>query len=100
MHVIVWEYTVPEAHRGAFERAYGPDGDWAVLFRSASGYLGTELLRDEKAPGRYLTLDRWTTQEDFDAFKTVSATTYETMDRQFEGLTSQEAKLGTFQSAQ
>ena len=97
MHVIVWEFTVPEAHRDAFERAYGPDGDWAALFRSAPGYLGTELLRDGNMPGRYLTIDRWTAHENFAAFKDVSGATYEAMDRRFEGLTSHEVKIGTFQ---
>jgi heme-degrading monooxygenase HmoA len=98
MHVIVWEYNVPEAHRAAFERAYGPKGDWVVLFQSAPGYLGTELFRDEQIPGRYLTIDRWNAQDDFAAFKQLSSATYESLDRQFEGLSSHEVKVGTFQS--
>jgi len=100
MHVIVWEYTVPEAHRDAFERDYGPNGDWVALFRSAPGYIGTELLRDEKIPGRYITIDRWATEADFAAFKKTSGALYEAMDRQFESLTSHEVKTGTFRSVQ
>jgi heme-degrading monooxygenase HmoA len=96
MHVIVWEFTVPEQHRNAFEKAYGSDGDWAVLFRTASGYLGTELLRDEQTAGRYLTIDRWEKPGDFANFKQVSGGAYEAMDREFEGLTAGEVKIGTF----
>jgi hypothetical protein len=29
-----------------FESRYGPEGDWAQLFRRAPGYHGSELLRD------------------------------------------------------
>lgn len=97
MHVIVWEYMVPEAHRNAFERAYGPEGDWAALFGSARGYLGTELLRDSATPGRYVTIDRWEAPEDWDAFKQISSAAYDTLDRQFDGLTSHEVKIGVFE---
>jgi hypothetical protein len=44
MIAILWRYRVKPEHRGDFERAYGPDGDWANLFRRHPGYLGTELL--------------------------------------------------------
>ena len=38
--------------------AYGPEGDWARLFRTAPGFLGTTLLKGEGPPPEYLTLDR------------------------------------------
>ena len=96
MHVIVWEFSVPSEHRPAFEQAYGPEGPWAVLFRTARGYLGTELLKDEQVAGRYLTIDRWNTPEDFAAFKRECGAAYDSLDRQFEGLTAHEVKIGTF----
>jgi heme-degrading monooxygenase HmoA len=99
MHVIVWEFSVPGEYRLAFEEAYGPEGAWAVLFRTAPGYLGTELLRDEQTIGRYLTVDRWRTPEDFAAFKSTSGAAYESLDRQCEGLTAREAEVGTFRAA-
>jgi heme-degrading monooxygenase HmoA len=97
MHVIVWEFTVLDEHRDAFERAYGSEGDWAALFRSALGYLGTELLRGDQTVGRYLTIDRWDTAESFTRFKKASGAIYNTMDERFEGLTSRELKIGTFE---
>lgn len=52
----------------AFERAHGPEGDWARFFRRGEGYVGTELLRDVENPGRYLVVDRWRSREDYQAF--------------------------------
>lgn len=98
MHLIVWEFSVPSEHRLAFEQAYGPDGAWALLFKTAPGYLGTELLRDEQVAGRYLTIDRWRTPEDFAAFKSRSGAAYESLDRRLEGLTAREVKVSTFRS--
>ena len=60
MHVIIWEFRAQRGREGEFEGAYGPDGDWANFFRSGEGYLGTELMRDLETPGRYVTIDRWT----------------------------------------
>ncbi|WP_404294004.1 antibiotic biosynthesis monooxygenase family protein [Microvirga sp. RSM25] len=97
--MIVWEFSVPSEHRLAFEEVYGPEGAWAVLFRTAPGYLGTELLRDEQTIGRYLTVDRWSTPEDFAAFKSTSGAAYESLDRQCESLTAREVKVGTFRAA-
>jgi heme-degrading monooxygenase HmoA len=51
-----------------FERAYGPDGDWAEFFGGGQGYVGTELLRDVENPGRYLVIDRWDSREAYQSF--------------------------------
>ncbi len=44
MHVIVWEFQVKPERLGEFCAAYGPGGEWAMLFRLADGYEGTDLL--------------------------------------------------------
>ena len=62
----VFSYEVRDATE--FERAYGPDGEWAQFFRSGRGYVGTELLRDLEVPGRYLVVDRWESAEAYNAF--------------------------------
>jgi heme-degrading monooxygenase HmoA len=95
-HVLVWEYRVEAAQAAAFERSYGPDGDWARLFRRAEGYLGTQLLRDADDATRYVTLDRWRHADDFAAFKSRFAADYSSLDAQCEALTVAEHRLGAF----
>jgi heme-degrading monooxygenase HmoA len=63
---LVFSYEVRDA--AEFERVYGPDGEWAEFFRRGRGYIGTELLRDVEAPGRYLVVDRWETADAYNAF--------------------------------
>jgi heme-degrading monooxygenase HmoA len=63
---LVFSYEVHDAPE--FERVYGTDGEWAVFFRQGPGYVGTELLRDVEAPGRYLVIDRWESAEAYNAF--------------------------------
>lgn len=93
-HVLVWEFRVPAAHREEFERRYGPAGDWARLFARGEGYLGTQLLRDAADPGRYLTLDRWRSAADWEAFRAAHAADYAALDAMCEALTTDERALG------
>ena len=55
--IIIWEFRVRTGKRRAFEKVYGPDGDWGQFFRTGKGYICTELLSDRGTPLRYLTLD-------------------------------------------
>jgi hypothetical protein len=56
-YIAVWEFQVKAECSVAFEEIYGPEGEWARLFRQSPNYLGTELIRDMNQTGRYLTLD-------------------------------------------
>ncbi len=94
MIVIIWTFRVPLASREAFIAAYGPDGDWAKLFRRSPEYLGTELL--DNGGGYFATLDRWRTQEAFDAFKKQYADDYSALDDVSAGLTGDEKLIGIF----
>jgi heme-degrading monooxygenase HmoA len=93
---IVWEYHVRPGREAEFERAYGPAGDWARLFARGNGYLGTELFHDDRVPGRYLTIDRWTTQEAYGRFYRLRREEYEALDFRCEQLTEGEHRLGAF----
>ena len=93
MHVIVWEFVARSGREADFERAYGPRGRWAELFRGAQGYLGTELWRGE---GRWVTVDRWNSEEDYLRFRAARRTDYEALDREMEELTERETNLGAF----
>ena len=66
MIALVFSYEVHDAPE--FERVYGNDGDWAEFFRQGRGFIGTELLRDVEAPGRYLVIDRWESADAYNAF--------------------------------
>lgn len=96
MHAILWEFEILPERYDEFRRAYGPEGDWASLFRQADGYKGTELLASNDTADRFVTLDRWRTPEDFAHFKTLFAAAYDALDQQLEGLTRTERSLGSF----
>ena len=66
MLALLFSYEARDADR--FERAYGPEGEWAEFFARGRGYVGTELLRDVENPGRYLVIDRWESREAYQAF--------------------------------
>ena len=78
MIALVFSYEVTR-DVAEFERVYGTDGEWAGFFGQGRGYIGTELLRDVEAPGRYLVIDRWESADAYNAF--VAAHRAEFMER-------------------
>lgn len=96
MYVLIWEYEVDEESAPAFEEVYGPEGDWSRLFDRGEGFSGTELLRDATTPGRYVTIDRWTSEEAFEAFHREWGEEYQVLDALHESLTTAERFLGAF----
>ena len=92
---ILWRYVVRPEARADFERVYAPAGRWSALFARAEGYLGTELYRGPA--DTYLTIDRWRTEADFTAFLTAYREEYEALDRETEGWTMGEVKLGVWE---
>jgi heme-degrading monooxygenase HmoA len=96
MFVVVWQFEVAEEKQSAFEAAYAPDGAWAKLFASSQEYRGTELLRDAYIPGAYLTIDRWTSEETFRAFRKEHDADYEALDRACDPLTASESRVGAY----
>jgi len=98
MIVLIWEYEVKAARHAEFENIYSPNGAWAELFKKQAGFIGTELLRDEKDHQRYLTIDRWSSREDFESFRAKWKGEYEALDAQCEGLTERESLLGNWET--
>jgi heme-degrading monooxygenase HmoA len=96
MFVVIWQFEIAEENLAAFEASYGPIGPWAQLFRNSPHYLGTEFLRDAYIPGSYLTIDRWTSESDFRAFRKEHDAEYETLDRSSDALTSRETRIGAY----
>jgi heme-degrading monooxygenase HmoA len=96
MFLVLWQFDIAEEQAVPFEAAYGPSGAWAKLFRASAEYLGTELLRDAYVPGRYVTIDRWSSEEAFRAFRAGHDAEYEALDRECDVLTASESRIGAF----
>jgi len=97
-YVIAWEFRVRQDKLVEFEKKYGPEGAWARFFRGSAGYIRTELVRDVAIDFRYLTLDYWKSEEEFKRFREQNLAEYERLDKEFEGLTESETRLGAFWS--
>lgn len=95
-YAYIWEYLVRPEAVSEFERTYGPEGLWADLFRRHSGYLRTELHRDLRRPGRYVTIDYWRSREACDAFRQEFASEFESLDKRCDLFTENETYLGEF----
>ena len=95
-YAYIWEYTVRPKCVTAFEDAYRPGGVWVELFRTAPGYLRTELHRDRHDATRYVTIDYWESAEAWDSFRESMAAEFEAIDAQCEHYTLQEREIGVF----
>jgi heme-degrading monooxygenase HmoA len=93
---LVFSYEVSDTEE--FERAYGPEGEWAEFFRGGPGYVGTELLRDVEHPARFLVIDRWESAAVYDAFVTENRDEYMRRVDETAFLYQQELRFGTFES--
>jgi heme-degrading monooxygenase HmoA len=96
--VVIWEFQVAPEAQPAFEKVYGPPGDWATFFRLSRDYRGTQLFRDLDRPGRYLTFDHWSSRADLHRFKQAHRVRYDALDKQCESLTRREALIGECES--
>ena len=95
-YVCLWELQVRPGMEPEFERHYGPTGTWEQLFRCSPHFIETLLLRDKAVPGRYLTLDRWHSENAFHAFRSAFALRYAQLDKECEQLTVSERSLGAY----
>jgi len=84
--VRVWEYEVPGDRAAAFTTACAADVAWGELFGRAAGFLDTELYRDTGRADRFLTIDRWQNEGDWQSFLHAFGAAYESLDAQLEGL--------------
>jgi quinol monooxygenase YgiN len=96
-YAYLWEFLVAPEHADAFLRAYGPGGDWVLLFRGAAGYVRTELHRDVTNPQRFLTIDYWESEAAFRAFRASRALEFEALDARCAAFTTSEREIGRFE---
>lgn len=100
MFVALWEYEVKPSCEERFEKVYGPEGDWAKLFRSDGNYRETRLLREVARPATYLTLDFWNSRTAHERFMETHAPQYKRLDAAGEQLTLKERKIGWYESVE
>jgi heme-degrading monooxygenase HmoA len=98
MFTRIWEFRVRSETADEFRAVYGPDGDWARLFRREVAFLGTELLHSASHPNIFVTIDRWDSEEAWAAFLRVWGDEYAALDRQCAALAIAEGEIGTFKA--
>lgn len=95
-YVRLWRYRVTLGREIEFAQAYGPDGDWARLFRRGAGYLHTELLRETPGAGACLTINRWRTAADWQGFLEKHGPAYRELGRRLAPLCTENVELGNY----
>ena len=95
-YAYLWEFQVMPGYEAEFEQHYGPSGSWARLFAEATGYIETLLLKDSAHAGRYLTVDRWISEEAYVTFRSAYSRQYGQLDQQCAKLTTAENLVGVF----
>lgn len=96
MYCYIWSFAVRPEHRNEFQAAYGPDGDWALFFRTDPAYISTSLLVDRTNPTRFLTIDCWSSYEAWASFRKRFDEKFESLDKSFERWTVEETQIGSF----
>jgi hypothetical protein len=97
MFLALWEFEVKPGCKKRFLKVYGPEGDWAKLFRKDANYQETGLWHDLNRPATYLTLDFWTSRQAYEAFMAAHAGEYERLDAAGGELTLRERKIGWYE---
>lgn len=97
MFLALWGFEVKPDCEKRFLKAYGPEGDWAKLFRKDANYQETLLLHDLNRPATYFTLDFWASRRAYESFMTSRGAEFESLDAEGEGLTLAERKVGWFE---
>ena len=96
-HLRIWKFRPPVGREQEFAAAYGSDGAWARLFGRARGFEGIALLKPADPGGWWLTIDRWASRADFDAFQQSLGDDYRTLDAELEGVAGDEEFVGAFE---
>jgi heme-degrading monooxygenase HmoA len=100
MFVALWEFEVKPGCEKPFQKVYGPEGDWAKLFRSDANYQETRLLHDPAHPAIYLTLDFWASRQAYERFMESHTAEYQGLDAAGQKWTLRERKIGWYEAVQ
>ena len=97
MFVALWEFEVKPGCEKRFQKVYGPEGDWATLFRNDANYQETRLWHDPEHPAIYLTFDFWASRQAYENFMATHAVEYKKLDAAGEKLVLRERKIGWYE---
>ncbi|MGC1482713.1 MAG: hypothetical protein WA789_02870 [Candidatus Acidiferrum sp.] len=97
MFLVLWEYDVKPGSEEVFESIYGPEGDWAQLFRHDPAYQRTLLLHDRLRGRNYVTCDFWETRKAYKEFRLRNSDAYHALDKRCEEFTLAEREIGAFE---
>ncbi len=61
----IWEFFVKPRFENDFIQMNRPEGAWEQFFKGSAAFIDTALLKDEDAARRFLTGDRWKSEESF-----------------------------------
>jgi heme-degrading monooxygenase HmoA len=96
MFVILWHFEVKPGNVTSFQNVYGPDGEWARLFRRDPHFRGTQLLHDPSREFCYFTVDFWDSETAYRAFLDAQRSAYDELDASLEHLTLSELHVLSF----
>jgi len=96
-HLRVWKFRPPKGCEQQFHEAYTSGGRWSELFKRAKGYRGTALLKPFGPDGWWLTIDRWGSAADFEAFGHDFGEEYRALDVELEGIAGEEEFVGAYE---
>jgi heme-degrading monooxygenase HmoA len=96
-HIRIWRFRPPQGRETEFAHAYSDTGEWAGLFRNAPGFQGTSLLSPAETGGWWMTIDRWDSSANFEAFTEVFGDQYRALDAALEGVAGEEEFVGAFE---
>jgi len=97
MFIVIWKFEININLRKEFEELYGQNGKWVKLFKNSDGYVKTELIKHTAQPNTYLTIDYWKSQSLYEGFLKEKKLQFELIDKEGEGLTKSETKIGWFE---
>jgi hypothetical protein len=97
MFLALWEFEVKPGCQERFEKVYGPNGDWAQLFRRDPHYWQTLFLHDPFRERIYVTIDFWSSREAYERFRQEHREAYVLLDKNSEELTLSERRIGAFE---
>ena len=98
-HLRIWKFRPPQHRVEEFATAYCGSGIWAELFSKAKGYRGSTLLKPDQPGGWWMTIDRWDSLADFEAFGQGHGEEYRALDAQLEGVAREEEFVGAFEES-